>query len=179
VNAIMTSTGRPYILVDVDGVLNPFPYDPVTGRDICPPGFTEHTMTVRGRSYQVRLNPGHGTALLNLAAATGAELAWATTWGQEANQLIAPVLGLPQLPAAPTWAATGPDKADGVVPWTAGRPFVWFEDFPAEREAAARLAGGVPHLVVTVDEATGLTTAHLREAACWLAARWRQPDTPV
>ena len=75
-------------------------------------------------------------ALLDLAPKTGAELAWSTTRGEDAN----PSIGLQQLPVAPMpggprdtelYEAYGPRflaKAEGFVPSAQGRPFVWFED---------------------------------------------------
>jgi hypothetical protein len=45
-----------------------------------------------------RINPGHRSRLKALAC----ELVWATTWADDANQRIAPRLGLPQL-AVVTW----------------------------------------------------------------------------
>lgn len=155
---------KPYVLIDVDGVLNPF-----YARE-CPAGFTLHQIEVRGRTYPVRLNPEHGPMLLALAEATGAELAWGTTWEDDANASIGPVIGLPELPVAPLPRSfRARSKAEGIVPWTAGRPFVWFEDEPSEAEdAAIHAAPEQRHTVLWVDPQTGLTAAHIAEAQRWL-----------
>ncbi|MEU5908477.1 hypothetical protein ABZ780_29420 [Micromonospora sp. NPDC047467] len=57
---------------------------------------------------------------------------WATTWMSDANDVLAPLLGLPTLPVV-HW----PDsdemgvlhwKTRGLVEWAQGRPFVWVDD---------------------------------------------------
>jgi HAD domain in Swiss Army Knife RNA repair proteins len=77
---------RPLLLLDVDGPLNPW------AARSAPPGFAEHRYRASrwGRRLTVRLNPRHGRDLLELAERTGAELAWATTWGHRANRVIGP-----------------------------------------------------------------------------------------
>ncbi len=76
------------------------------------------------------LNPDHGRAL----AALPFELVWATTWEEEANDFVAPVLGLPALPFIP-WPVPRPTPGDGVfwktpgiVAWAGGRSFAWLDD---------------------------------------------------
>ncbi|MFF6774415.1 HAD domain-containing protein [Streptomyces sp. NPDC012637] len=44
-----------------------------------------------------RVDPAHGLRVTSLAA-FGGELVWATTWGADANEVLAPRLGLPPLP---------------------------------------------------------------------------------
>lgn len=46
----------------------------------------------------VALNPAHGPMLLRFAAEHGVELVWATTWTDDANTMIGPLLELPELP---------------------------------------------------------------------------------
>ncbi len=53
--------------------------------------------------------PHHGPQLLSLPF----DLVWATTWEEEANTFIAPVLGLPELPYL-TWPSPRPEPEDGV-----------------------------------------------------------------
>jgi len=59
-------------------------------------------------------------------------------------------------------------KAESVVPWTDGAPFVWFEDLAFECTAARELAAGQPHLMIEVDSRYGLTEKHIGEAREWL-----------
>ncbi|MFG2087058.1 hypothetical protein [Spirillospora sp. NPDC048824] len=49
---------RPLLLLDVDGVLNPF------GSSRCPSGFAEHALFPG--EEPVRINPGHGTWITEL-----------------------------------------------------------------------------------------------------------------
>lgn len=153
---------RPYILVDVDGVLNAISCWKVSSCD-CHAGWVR----TKALGFQLLLNPAHGPALLALASETGAELAWGSTWEGLANEHIGPVIGLPELPWARMPSGHYAHKADGFVPWVTGRPFVWFDDEPDAPAAAAALACQ-PHLVITVDEATGLTAEHIAAARLWL-----------
>jgi hypothetical protein len=100
---------RPLLLVDVDGPLNPYAAKPQHR----PEGYETHRLLTprweaaerrrlavwgmphkRVKPLRVWLNPAHGRALARLPF----ELAWATTWEEEANNFVAPVLGLPVLP---------------------------------------------------------------------------------
>lgn len=118
--------------------------------------------------------------MLELAAATDAELIWATTWcnpdDDHANVWIAPHVGLPALPYIPIPARPRQDwdvpmgvwKARQAAACMGNRPFVWFDDDPDIPQALAELAAA-PHLVITVDESTGLTDDHLHQARTWLS----------
>ncbi|MFI1769479.1 hypothetical protein ACH41H_46775 [Streptomyces sp. NPDC020800] len=74
---------RPLLFLDVDGQLLPFGDDPQ--RDLA---------GTASNSHLARLNPQIGPRL----AALPCDLAWATTWEEEANIELAQRLGLPQLP---------------------------------------------------------------------------------
>ncbi|SET60062.1 HAD domain-containing protein [Nonomuraea wenchangensis] len=160
---------RPLVLLDVDGVLNPI------GRR--PPGYRRYRCVVEGVTYVVSLDPRHGRRLLGLAEATGAELVWATTWEEHANDWIAPRIGLPSLPVVAVNADTLPVSGHGemfktpaVAAYAGLRPFVWFDDQVwAEDEEYLRVHQGVgDFLLVHVDPAHGLTSDHLGMAKEWL-----------
>lgn len=158
----------PAALVDVDGVLNRY----LMRREEPPWRQRRIQIHPRGPKYTCYLNEEHGPMLLEFAAETGAELIWGTTWEHDANRLIGPLIGLPELPVAPMPPLRGlgdyRDKAEGFIPWLAGRPFIWLEDEESEKQAAGRLADW-PHLVILVDPREGLRQHHLDEAAAWLA----------
>jgi hypothetical protein len=127
------------LLVDVDGPLNPYAAKPYRR----PEGYRTHRLltprweaaerrrlTEQGlpnkpvKPLRVWLDPAHGPALEALPF----DLVWATTWEEEANTFIAPVLGLPQLPHI-AWATPRGRPEDGVfwktpeiVAWAEGRP---------------------------------------------------------
>ncbi|MEO5877047.1 MAG: HAD domain-containing protein [Streptosporangiaceae bacterium] len=157
----------PAVLIDVDGVLNPFKWRR---------GYRRHRCTPETVTYKLWLNGGHGRLLLDLAEATGAELCWATYWCEHANEWISPRVGLPSLPHVPIPrrpvdgdpVTLGEWKVRHVARWTAGRPFVWFEDEPDAAEALRRETGLGDHLLVGIDPVRGLTAEHLALARAWL-----------
>ena len=121
-----------------------------------------------------RIDRGHGPRLLALPCA----LMWATAWRDDADRVIAPLLGLPKLPVAEL-----PDVPDvfepGVLNWktralvrvAAGRPFVWIDDSITDLDRAwvARhhRAGALLH---RVDAMTGLVEGDFAVVGDWLRA---------
>ena len=167
---MVTTRNKPLILVDVDDTLNLIEFSSAARRHLgFHHGWRRGKAWSDGREYQLLVNPAHGRLLRELAAVTGAQLAWATTLEEAANRYVAPLLGLPRLPVA-TPAPVG-DKAAHVVPWTSGRPWVWLDNDEDELAQASRLAwaAGQPHLCVPVNPATGLTARHAELARAWLA----------
>jgi hypothetical protein len=82
------TSSLPLLLLDVDGVLNPF------AAPACPPGYTEHEFFPG--EEPVRLGRAHGPWLQELA--TRFQIVWATAWGADANRFLAPLLQIPDLP---------------------------------------------------------------------------------
>lgn len=156
---------RPWLLLDVDGPLNPYAA-PWFRERIPSEGYRFHALTPRsGHTYRVALNPEHGRRLRLLARLC--DLAWATTWQDDANRLIAPLIGLPgDLPVVPLALPTAPFPAWGwkteqVAEWVGARPFVWLDDEITAQtrdwlETAPRLG---PHLDRYVPPEVGLTDA--------------------
>lgn len=162
----------PLLFLDVDGPLIPF--GPRAGghrtypRGPLPPG---------AHPLLARIDPGLGPRL----AALPCELLWATTWADEANTVVAPRLGLPELevvagPESPEQeerdARAGLHwKTRALVGRAAGRAFVWADDeitATDRRWVAARHTG--PALLHRVDPAIGLAGADLRLIDAWLRA---------
>ncbi|MFD8088360.1 hypothetical protein ACFV4F_42555 [Kitasatospora sp. NPDC059722] len=176
---------RPLLLLDVDGPLNPAAHKPHRR----PPGYETHrVLTPRWEAAERRrltdwglpnkapkplrlwLNPDHGPHL----AALPFDLVWATTWEDEANAFIAPVLGLPELPVI-TWSEPRPTPPRGVfwktpeiVAWAEGRPFAWVDDqiTDADRDWTAAHHDG-PALLHRVDDRTGLRTDDFATLRQW------------
>jgi hypothetical protein len=76
------------LLLDVDGVLNPF------ASPACPPGYQEFELFAGEKP--VRLCAAHGDWLRELGARF--QIVWATGWGAAANRVLAPRLRLPNCP---------------------------------------------------------------------------------
>ena len=142
---------RPYLLIDIDGVLNPLNRGPKAA------GFKCHELA----GYDVWLNQQHGDWLMALGS--WFDLVWATTWEHEAR-LIAQVLSLPlDLPViefdrdseGPTW------KLSDVRSFVGNRPLAWIDDdlwADAFEWAEERSS---PTLLIRVAPHRGLARAHV------------------
>lgn len=149
----------PLLLIDVDGVLNPF------AAPACPPGYTEHEFF--GGEEPVRLCAAHGPWLQELT--TRFEIVWATAWGAEANRLLAPLLELPELPVIrfPPVPFHPRDKLPAVIRFSGRRPLTWIDDvFPTEAQTWAAKRR-IPTLLIGVDPAQGLTRPVVEQALQW------------
>ncbi|MEU0678936.1 HAD domain-containing protein [Streptomyces albogriseolus] len=154
---------RPLLFLDIDGPLIPFgsprPPPPAASAD-------------DGNPLLARLDPGIGARLLAL----GCSLVWATTWMEEANEVVAPRLGLPSLPVLDWPEADEPGlrglhwKTRPLVERAGGRPFVWVDDEigAVDRQWVAAAHPG-PALLHRVDPARGLQDSDFRTLTDWLA----------
>jgi hypothetical protein len=120
-----------FIFLDVDGPLIPFKARVVTR----PVGARVDLLSEFGNPLLDRLNPEDGRQLLTL----GCQLVWATTWMAEANEVISPLLGLPELPIVEWPDDEEPPgalhwKTAFLTRWAAGRPFVWIDDETTEAD---------------------------------------------
>ncbi|MDQ0938687.1 hypothetical protein QFZ67_000392 [Streptomyces sp. V1I1] len=144
------SVQRPLLFLDVDGPLIPFGTAQQYPTYQTGPELSE----TDSNPLLARVNPEHGPRL----AALPCDPVWATTWMTDANEYIAPRIGLPQL-AVVIWPEPSDvdeqDEQNGLhwktralVDWAAGRSFAWVDD---EMVLADTHPGGV---VVAVVEST-------------------------
>jgi hypothetical protein len=156
---------RPLLFLDVDGPILPIGGSP-----------TEYGFQDGANPLLSRINPALGPLLLEL----GCQLMWATTWTDDANVLVCPILGLPELPVV-TW----PDPPDdGVDTWFGlhwktrplvdhanGRAFIWVDD---EITEADRIWVSEHHpgqaLLHRVDPSLGLSIRDLNDLTQWIGA---------
>ncbi|MFF9899926.1 hypothetical protein [Streptomyces longispororuber] len=135
----MIASTPPLLFLDVDGPLIPFG----ATQEQLPGGYptygTGRTAPAAGTNPLItRINPALGARLRALPCT----LVWASTWGQDANDCVAPWLGLPELPLL-EWPDTADEQADGLhwktralVEWAGGRSFGWVDDEILDRDRA-------------------------------------------
>ncbi|KUN84149.1 hypothetical protein [Streptomyces griseoruber] len=157
----------PLLFLDVDGTVLPYGGAQVPST---PQGWDAWEDV--SNPQLARIDLGHGPRLLALPCV----LMWATAWMAKANEVIAPLLGLPALPVAGLPQAPMADEA-GVLHWktralvrlAAGRPFVWVDDEITDLDHAwvsTHHQGRA--LLHRVDSGTGLTAADLAALEAWL-----------
>ncbi|GAA4623675.1 HAD domain-containing protein [Cellulomonas oligotrophica] len=115
------------LYLDVDGVLLPFGAPSAPARPAAP----------RGNPLTSRLDVGLACAV----SALPVELVWATTWGQDANDLLAPLLGWSALPVLDPAEPSAEDtwfrlhwKTRSILRHAAGRDLVWVDDEIADAD---------------------------------------------
>ena len=155
---------RPLLLIDVDGVISLFGFDPAPP----PPGRFE---VVDGIAHF--LSAATGEHLRRLSE--DFELAWCTGWEEKANEHLPRALGLPgAFPclslaselAEPSahWKLSAIDRHAGP-----SRPLAWVDDAHDERCHAWAVARRGPTLLVSTDPAVGLTEAHVHRLLRWIS----------
>ena len=181
------NSGKPVLLVDVDGVISLFGFE----SNARPPGTW---LNVDGIVHFLSADAARHL----LALAEHYDLVWCTGWEEKANDYLRPALGLPTpLPfltfGAPAFAPTiGKQEAGGggqqpgagphgehaghwKLPAVAAflgpdRPAAWVDDtFTADCFEWARRRSG-PTLLVPTDPPTGLAAQHAQRLADWSKA---------
>jgi hypothetical protein len=156
---------KPLLLIDVDGVISLFGFDPLHP----PSGRFEF---VDGIAHF--LSATAGPHLRELASEF--ELVWCTGWEEKANEYLPLALGLPApLPHLTFEPAVG--GGDGhwklaAIDAFAGpsRPLAWIDDAHDDTCTAWAHVRQAPVLLVATEPAVGLTDAHVSELLAWARA---------
>ncbi|WP_157124633.1 hypothetical protein [Nocardia pseudovaccinii] len=166
-------TGRPLLVMDVDGVLAPSSVGE---------GFRAHMYNGPGPdgslvSGTVLLNAEHG-AWLNMVLDKGIEVAWGSSWLDLANEWIAPRIGLRQsLPVIDVgrsrWSRFGwTSKFGPVSDYAADRALAWVDDDFGGKEpgwAEDRTRDlGLSTVIVQPHPLVGLTSEHISTIDNWV-----------
>ncbi|MET7511564.1 hypothetical protein [Streptomyces albidoflavus] len=153
----------PLLLLDVDGVLNPF------AAPTCPEGYREYAFFPED-DPPVRLRAAHGPWLRALFRTF--EPAWATGWEDEANVFLAPALELPALPVVrfPPVPFDPAEKVPAIDAFAGDRPAAWVDDAHTEAGTAWARSRAAPTLLLPSDPARGLTAEMVAELDAWQAA---------
>lgn len=173
---------KPIIYLDVDGIVSNMNPDSDHWKDL-----TSNTTEWkdRGNSYltETRTSKLLGKALLNL----GAELKWLSPYGEQVNDLISPLMGLPELPVIKViedWILldennggrpylSHEDKIDYILMNTMknhNQPFILpcYEKFDFDADTALSEQGYKYATFMTTSKFGGLTPGHIVYMRDWL-----------
>jgi hypothetical protein len=155
---------RPVLLVDFDGVLNPF------AASACPRGFVEYGCDEFPGKEPVRLNRQHATWLRDLGALYDA--AWVSACPEDLNRYCAALIGLAPMPRVPMPSPPfDPErKVHAVNAYVRDRACAWVDDQlgeAAHRWASDRTA---PTALVNVDPSIGMTIRTVSMLTNWAVA---------
>jgi hypothetical protein len=153
---------KPLLLVDIDGVISLFGFDPARP----PAGAFE---LVDGIAHFLSATAGEHLRALS----SDFEPVWCSGWEDKANDYLPAVLGLPRpLPHITFDDETRPERAHwklAAIARYAGteRALAWIDDAHDDecREWAAARPG--PTLLLSTETAIGITDAHVTELLAW------------
>jgi hypothetical protein len=177
--------GKPYLLVDIDGVVSLFSAAPVPAERPRADAPGADGVPVEGAFHSIDGIPHFlsSTAADHLRRLSHSfELVWASGWEEKAEEHLPRLLGVPAgLPfiafgrpaAGPGRATAAHWKLESVDEFVGERPLAWIDDAfnPACHEWAA--ARGAPTLLVSTSPERGLTAT---EAATLL--EWARRQAP-
>jgi hypothetical protein len=116
---------------------------------------------------RVAEHPAHGEWISELRQVF--DIAWATAWNDDANRLLAPLLGIAALPVVtmPPPPFRPRDKIPPVARFAGRRPAAWIDDLHPAGAWAWGTARREPTLLIPVTPAAGLTRESVDQALTW------------
>src|SRR5947208_554060 len=153
---------KPLLLVDVDGVISLFGFDPARP----PVGRFE---MIDGIAHFLSATAGEHLRQLSKVF----ELAWCTGWDEKANEYLPLALDLPaDLPLVIFDESDRPPSAHwkvaGISAWAdPERPLAWIDDAHDGRCHTWATNRQAPTLLVTTDPAIGITDGHVTKLRAW------------
>jgi hypothetical protein len=162
-NLRQSTSKRPILFVDVDGVISLFGFDHTSA----PPG-TFHS--IDGILHCI--GSSSGARLARLAA--DFELVWATGWEEKANEYLPHLLELPgDLPslAFDGRAVFGSShwKLEAIEEYAGDRPAAWIDDNLDERCLRWAARREAPTLLVETEAHAGIEDSHVERLLAWAA----------
>jgi hypothetical protein len=156
---------RPILLIDVDGVISLFGFDPAS-----PPA--GRFQLIDGIAHY--LSAAAGPCLRELG--DDFELTWCSGWEEKANDYLPLALGLTDplpliafdrfgRPPAAHWKLAGIDAHAGQT-----RPLAWIDDAHDQRCGEWAQARPGPTLLIGTEPAVGLTGDHVQRLGAWARA---------
>jgi hypothetical protein len=145
------------LFLDVDGVLNVFPYNVHRGKW---DDFKTEPVNLHGSTYRLTISRKCCSELIQLPV----DIYWLTTWGQAANDKLKKLTGLPELPVLGEMDHLNPRfwKNDLVHKWAEDQSeplrFVWIDDdaiLPAAEHAFPNA------LLIRTNPQVGVTPEHI------------------
>lgn len=190
-----TTSPRPLVLLDVDGVLNAVA---AWGRSGAWSDWRTGVARDDGRDFPITWSPSVVAAVRSWQEL--AEVQWLTTWGHDANTSLRHLLGLPELAVAATYAdadvapsgstdedgpahaavaPAAPDRLTGrwwkfdavrrLVRADPSRPVVWLDDdLAGQSDVRAWMHAHTACLLVAPEPRSGLTPGQLDSVAEFL-----------
>jgi hypothetical protein len=155
---------RPLLLIDVDGVISLFGFDPSR-----PPA--GRFLTVDGIAHFLSATAGEHLRRLCRAF----EPAWCTGWEEKANEYLPHALDLPGPFRHLSFEGATPQfsghwKLDAIERFAGReRPLAWIDDAHDERCEAWAAGRPGPTILIATDPATGLTGEHVDRLLGWAA----------
>ena len=161
---------KPLLLLDIDGVLNPW------AAQVCPDGFQEHALFTSD-DESIRVAAVHGPWIRELEAKF--EVVWASAWGAE-SRLLGELLGLPDYPVVvfPSTPFRPRDKVFAIADYVGDRPCAWVDDQHTNEGRKWAESRGVPTFLWSIDPAIGLAYGDVERLADWAASLSRRPSDP-